>query len=142
MTATPIAQRRATAARMSRNGASLRRIAAQLGVSKDTVRRDLAQDSTPANATTPATPATDATQVRVILPGAHPCAVEAAAALRDIDPDTLRDDARQLRDTRLYLFATMRRATELLAHTGPLDPLDRLSVRHLADQLRAIADAD
>lgn len=50
--ASPVAQRRATVRRMARDGASNRAIAAQLGVSKDTVRRDLATDDAP-----PATPA-------------------------------------------------------------------------------------
>ncbi|MEW2631806.1 helix-turn-helix domain-containing protein [Streptomyces sp. NPDC048389] len=42
MTNATVAARRATVARMSRDGASLRAIAAHLGVGKDTVRRDLA----------------------------------------------------------------------------------------------------
>ncbi|WP_030744484.1 helix-turn-helix domain-containing protein [Streptomyces sp. NRRL F-5135] len=76
-----LADRRATVATLARDGASLRTIAAQLGVSKDTVRRDLAaverdtarqndtagetasrDDATPAtsDATDHATPATSA----------------------------------------------------------------------------------
>ena len=49
-TPTEIAQRRATVRRLAQGGASCRAIAAQLGVSKDTVRRDLeALDAPPAS---------------------------------------------------------------------------------------------
>ncbi|MET7787253.1 helix-turn-helix domain-containing protein [Streptomyces sp900116325] len=49
MTGAPtVAQRRATVRRMAQAGESNRAIAAQLGVSKDTVRRDLATDDAPA----------------------------------------------------------------------------------------------
>lgn len=126
--------RRDTARRLAREGKSLRAIATQLGVSKDTVRRDLAHGVAPADAT-------DATQAGGVLPGAHPLALEAVEALRDLDAEALRDDVRQLRDTRPYLLATVRRAVELLADTGPLDVLDRLDVSGLADRLCALADA-
>lgn len=42
-----LATRRATVARMTKAGASTRRIADELGISKDTVRRDLAAATTP-----------------------------------------------------------------------------------------------
>lgn len=49
-TPTEIAQRRATVRRLAQGGASCRAIAAQLGVSKDTVRRDLeAREAPPAS---------------------------------------------------------------------------------------------
>jgi len=51
-TPTEIAQRRATVRHLAQTGASSRAIAAQLGISKDTVRRDL--DATDAPPTTPA----------------------------------------------------------------------------------------
>lgn len=51
-TPTEIAQRRARVRQMAQGGASCRAIAAQLGVSKDTVRRDLETTDAP-----PATPA-------------------------------------------------------------------------------------
>ena len=41
-TPTDVAQRRANVRRLARSGASARAIAAQLGIGKDTVRRDLA----------------------------------------------------------------------------------------------------
>jgi len=127
--------RRDTVRRLADEGKSRRGIAAQLGVSKDTVRRDLAHAVAPDDAP-------DATQARTVLPGAHPAAVEAVEALRALDAEALRQDVRQLHDTRPYLLATVRRAAELLADTGPLDPLERLSLRQLAELLRAIADGD
>lgn len=45
---TEIAERRATVRRLAQTGASARSIAAQLGIGKDTVRRDLAQPEAPA----------------------------------------------------------------------------------------------
>jgi hypothetical protein len=127
--------RRDTARHLADQGKSLRAIAAQLGCSKDTVRRELALVA-PGDET-------DATQASIVIPGAHPCAVEAVEALRDIDPETLRDSTRQQCDaTRGYLLAAVRLAAVLLPETGPLDVLDRLSLHRLADRLHAIADAD
>ncbi|NUK22052.1 helix-turn-helix domain-containing protein [Streptomyces lunaelactis] len=44
---TTVAQRRATVRRLAQSGASNRQIAAQLNISKDTVRRDLAAQEAP-----------------------------------------------------------------------------------------------
>ncbi|WP_329315412.1 DeoR family transcriptional regulator [Streptomyces sp. NBC_01262] len=137
MTAVPQARdtRRDEARRLSREGLSLRVIAAQLDVSRETVRRDLA-----GGVTSPGV--TDAPQASVVLPHAHPAAVEAVEALRGLGVEALRDDTRRLSDTRPYLIATVHRAADLLAGSGPLDPLERLSLHHLADRLRAVADTD
>ncbi|RLL68153.1 DeoR family transcriptional regulator [Streptomyces sp. Z26] len=157
------ADRRTTVRHLAHTGMSQRAIAAQLGVSKDTVRRDLdalardgaPEDAPPADAgarhdapdapdlahpdAPPAPPAAHparATDAPPPLPGAHPDAVRASAALHGLDPDAVR----HLAHTRVYLRATLARATELLAHTGPLDAVERHQLRHLTERLHALAD--
>lgn len=129
------ATRRAKVRQLAQKDMSHRAIAAHLGISKDTVRRDLAHPGAPASAP-PAPPE------EVVLPGANPHAVEAVAALRAIDTEALRQDMRQVRQTTPYLHSVLRFATEALAQTGPGGAVERCQLRQLADRLRAIADQD
>ncbi|MFE2428419.1 helix-turn-helix domain-containing protein [Streptomyces sp. NPDC059373] len=134
MTTTAPATRtdRAAAARqLADDGLSHRAIARELGVSKDTVRRDLTARGSLADAP-------DAPQLEAVLPGAHPKAVEAIRSLRNIDGEALAVDVRQACATRPYLLGVVRRAVELLAETGPLEVLDQLEARGLAEQLNAL----
>ena len=103
-TPTDVAQRRANVRRLSRSGASARAIAAQLGIGKDTVRRDLAWFELPlAERVAQRVAQTDAA-VR------HACAAaQTAADMRPAhvptDPETARRWHDQLRATAAQLTA-------------------------------------
>lgn len=128
------ATRRAKVRQLAQEGMSHRAIAARLGVSKDTVRRDLAHQD--AHADAPPVPED------IVLPHANPLAVRAVAALRNLDPKALRQDARQVRQTTPYLHSVIRFAADALTHTGPGSAVERWQLRQLADRLRAIADQE
>lgn len=88
-TPTEIAQRRATVRRLAQGGASCRAIAAQLGVGKDTVRRDLEALDAP-----PETPGARIAQRTAQTDSAMRQLSAAAQAIDDTRPAyTVTDDA-------------------------------------------------
>ncbi|MEV8395939.1 MULTISPECIES: helix-turn-helix domain-containing protein [unclassified Streptomyces] len=111
---TTVSERRAQAAALSRDGASLRTIAQQLGVSKDTIKRDLdalarertrqsaTQDAT-SDETSSATPATPAT------------ACETPASLSPGDPLTVTVD-QELLDDLAVITRTGRSPADAIGH--------------------------
>ncbi|MFD9515926.1 hypothetical protein [Streptomyces sp. NPDC059979] len=75
-TPTAVAERRARVRQLAQGGASNRQIAAQLGICKDTVRRDLAQ---------PEAPALSGSELRARkLARAEEAVRQASAAVRDV----------------------------------------------------------
>lgn len=101
MTPPAVAQRRARVRQLSQRGASLRDIASQLDISKDTARRDLAAAATPVE--TPAQrQAHRVAQVETALRqlcDAVQAVDDATPALTITDDETARRWAAQLRDT-------------------------------------------
>lgn len=105
MTPPAVAQRRARVRQLSQRGASLRDIASQLGISKDTARRDIAAtetvDATPVE--TPAQRMADrVSQVETALRqlcDAAQAVTDATPALTITTDATARRWAAQLRDT-------------------------------------------
>ena len=108
-----VAQRRANVRRLSRSGASARAIAAQLGIGKDTVRRDLAWYELPLAERVAQRVAQTDEAVRQAR-----AAAQAAADMRPAhvvaDPDTARRWRDALRATAAQLAAL---ADEFTDHT-------------------------
>lgn len=75
--AAPVAERRTTVRRMAQTGASNRAIAAHLGISKDTVRRDLATDDAP--------PQTRAQKIAARAAQTETAVIQLRAAVQAID---------------------------------------------------------
>lgn len=146
------AKRRTKVRRLAHEGLSQRAIAVRLKCSKDTVRRDfeaLARDGadegapdvahTDAPAPSPAAHPARATMTQLPpLPGAHPDAIRAAQLLGDLDPDDVSHPAH----TRTYLRGALARATDLVAHLGAGDPIERQQLRVLAARLHTLADEE
>ncbi|MFF3398263.1 DeoR family transcriptional regulator [Streptomyces sp. NPDC002659] len=107
-TPTEIAQRRARVRQLARGGASCRAIAAQLGVSKDTVRRDLEAADAP-----PATPAQRIAQRAAQTESAMSQLSAAAQAIDDARPARTVTDSETARRWLTELRAT---AARLDAH--------------------------
>ncbi|MFJ2701866.1 hypothetical protein ACIO3R_01540 [Streptomyces sp. NPDC087428] len=105
-----VAQRRAEVRRLAQGGASNRAIAAQLGVGKDTVRRDLVATEAPAEtpAQRMAQRAAQAETAMSQLSAAAQAVAEATPARTITDDETARRWWTELRAT----------AAQLLAHAG------------------------
>jgi transposase-like protein len=104
-----VAQRRATVRQLSQRGASLRDIAAQLKISKDTARRDLAATETadaPPAETLAQRMAHRVAQTETAMQqlcDAAQAVNDATPALTPADDETARRWVRQLRDTAAQL---------------------------------------
>ncbi|MGW2511289.1 helix-turn-helix domain-containing protein [Streptomyces scopuliridis] len=106
-----VSERRAQAAALSRDGASLRTIAQYLGVSKDTIRRDLdalARERTRQSATQDATPGETPTAAPA-TPGETP------ASLSPGDPLTVPVD-QELLDDLAVITRTGRTPADAIGH--------------------------
>ncbi|GAA2107653.1 helix-turn-helix domain-containing protein [Streptomyces synnematoformans] len=131
-----VAARRTEVETLWRSGMSQRGVARHLGVSKDTVRRDLAHLGLGGAGGADGAD-DDAPQARPLdLAGAHPTVVELARVARAIPDSVARHNPSVQRE---HLIAVARRLADLIAACGPPDPMSAHLIGRLTAQLGALA---